>query len=166
MERREDLRPDARIAPALIAAVDRLPGTEVRRQVAPGGSGPRHPEHAGQDGAVVVGRTPTRRFLRREQWDDACPARIGELWDGGSEDLDRERAVRGWLLVGPACRVTASSHRLVPAAKGGPGEPEVGAVGWLREHEQQAADFRHGERDQALSAPFLPSCAWSRVTSR
>jgi hypothetical protein len=28
-----------------------------------------------------------------------------------------------------------------------PGEPEVEAVRWLSEREQQAADFRHGERD-------------------
>ena len=166
MERREDLLPEARVAPAMIAAADRLPGTEVRRQVPPGGPSPRHPEHAGEDGAVVVGRTTTRGFLRRQQRGDPRPARIGELRDGGSEELDRERAVRSRILVGSACRVTASGNRLVPAAKGRPGEPEVGAFGWLREHEQQTADFRHGERNQALSAPFLPSSAWSRVTSR
>ena len=150
----------------MIAAADGLPGTEVRRQVAPRGSRPRHPEYAGEDGAVVVGGTTTRGFLRREQRGDARPALIGELRDGGAEDLDHERTVRGWMLVCPACRVTASGHRLVPAAKGRPGEPEAGAFGGLGEHEQQTADFRHGERNQALTAPFLPSFAWSRVISR
>ena len=115
---------------------------------------------------MVVGRTTTRRFLRREQRSDARPARIGEFRDGGAEDLDRERAMRGRMLARPAGGVTAPGNRLVPTAKGRPGEPEAGAVGWLREHEQQAADFRHGEGDQARSAPFLPACAWSRVTSR
>jgi hypothetical protein len=43
---------------------------------------------------------------------------------------------------------------------------EVAVVGGRGEGEQQTADFRHGERDQALSAPFLPSFAWSRVTSK
>ena len=165
-ERREDLRPDARIAPTMIAAADRLPGTEVRWQVAPGGPRPRHPEHAGEDGAVVMGGSTRGRLLWREQRGNARPARIGQFRDGGSEGLDHQGAERRWLLVGPACRVTASGHRLVPAAKGRPGEPDAGAFGWLHEQEQQAADFRHGQRDQALGAPFLPSLAWRRVTSR
>jgi hypothetical protein len=38
--------------------------------------------------------------------------------------------------------------------------------GGLGERQQQAADFRHGERDQVGSTPFCPAVAWSRVTSR
>ena len=166
MERREDLRPDARIAPPIIAAADRLPGTEVRRQIAPGGPRPRHPEHAGEDGAVVVRGSTRARLLWREQRGNARPARIGQFRDGGSKGLDRQGPVRRRLLVGPACRVTAAGHRLVPAAKGRPGEPEAGAFRWLHEQEQQAADFRHGQRDQPARTPFLPSLAWCRVTSR
>ena len=80
--------------------------------------------------------------------------------------MNQEVIVRGWMLGCPACCVTASGNRLVPATKGRPGEPEAGAFGWLGEHQQQTADFRHGERNQALRAPFLPSFAWSRVISR
>src|SRR3954452_17110034 len=73
-ERREDLRPDALIAPTIIAAADRLPGTEVRRQIAPGGPRPRHPEHAGEDGAVVVrGSTRARLLWREERGDGRAP---------------------------------------------------------------------------------------------
>jgi hypothetical protein len=162
----EDLRPEAGVAPAVIATVDRLPGTEVCRQVAPGGSRPHHPEHAREDGAVVMGGATRGRLLRREQRRDARPVCIGELRNGRSEGLDRERAVRGRLLMCPTCRVTAPGDRLVPAAKGRPGEVDAAAVGGRGEGEQQAADFRHGERDQALSAPFLLSFAWSRVTSK
>ena len=59
------------------------------------------------------------------------------------------------LLARPARGVAAPGHRLVPAPKGGPGEAEAEAFGWLGQRQQQAADFRHGERDQAGSAPFL-----------
>lgn len=166
VERSEDLLPDAGGAPAVIAAVDGLPGAEVLRQVAPGGSGPRHPEHAREDGAVVVGRTTTVGFLRGQERGDPCPARIGELRDGGAEDLDRERALRLRLLARPTRRVAAPGDCLVPAPKVRPGEPKAEVVGWLGEGEQQAADFRHGERDQALSTPFFPALAWSRVTSK
>jgi hypothetical protein len=150
----------------MIAAVDRLPGTAVGRQVAPGGSRPHHPAHAREDGAVVMGGATRGRLWRREQRRDAHPVCSGERRNGRSAGLDRERAGRGRLLLCPTCRVTAPGDRLVPAAKGRPGEVEAAAVGGLGEGEQQAADVRHGERDQALSAPFLPAFAGSRVTSK
>jgi hypothetical protein len=162
----EDLLPNARVAPAVIAAVDRLPGTEMRRQFAPGGSRPRDPEHAGEDGAMVVGRTTRARLLRWEQGSDASPTRISERRDGRSEDLDRERAARSRMVLCPACRVTAAGNRLVPATKDRPGELEAAAFRGFGERQQQAADFRHSERDQAGRPPFCSALAWSRVTSR
>ena len=115
---------------------------------------------------MVVGRTTRARLLRREQRGDARPPRIGELRDGGSEELDREPVVRSRMLVCPARRVTAPGDSLVAAPKDRPGEPQAAAVGGLGEQQQQTADFRHGEWDQVLSTPFWPSLAWRRVTAR
>lgn len=162
----EDSLPDARAAPSLIPAVDRLPGTEVRRQLAPRRSGACHPEHAREHGALVVRGTTYGRLLGREQWHDASPPCIGQLRRGGSQDLDREQARRVGLVARPARRVAASGVRLVPTAKGRPSEAEIVAFGCLGERQQQAADFRHGERNQVGSPPFCPAVAWSRVTSR
>src|SRR5215207_10427874 len=78
-ERLEDLRPEAGLAPAVIATVHRFPRAEVRRHIAPGGSGARHPEHAGEHGAMVVRGTTRGRLLRREQRRDARPPRVGQV---------------------------------------------------------------------------------------
>ena len=166
VEHLEDLLPEAGLAPAVIASMDRLPGAELLGKIAPGGSGPPHPEHAGKHGAVIVGGATRARLLRREQWGDARPARIGEVRNGGSEGLDRERAVRGRPLVCPPCGVAAPGHRLVSTAKGRPGEPEAAAFRGLGEGEQQAADFRHRQRNPVDNTPFSSAVAWRRVTSR
>jgi hypothetical protein len=158
-ERLEDLLPDAGVAPAVIAAVHRLPRAEVRRQITPGGSGPHHPQHAGKHGAMVMRRTTRAGLLRREQRGDARPPRIGQGEGRAAEDLDRERALRVGLLACPARRVAPSGDRLVPTPKGRPSEAIAAAVGWLAERQQQTADFRHSERDQAASAPFSSALA-------
>lgn len=115
---------------------------------------------------MVVGGTTGAGLLRRKQRGDPRPPRIGQLEGGAAEDPLRERALRVGLVARPACRVAVSGNRLVPTAKGRPGESEAAAFGWFGERQQQAADFRHSERDQADSAPFFPASAWRRVTSR
>ena len=156
VERLEDLRPAAGGAPAVIATVDRLPGAEVRRQIAPGGSGARHPEHASKHGAMVVPGTTRGRLLRREQRGDARPPRVGQVTGGLAEDLDRERPCRVGLLAGAARRMAAPGDRLVPAAKGRPGQAEAEAFGGLGEGQQQAADFRHVSGISLAAPPFSP----------
>jgi hypothetical protein len=115
---------------------------------------------------MVVGRTTTVGFLRGQERGDPRPVRIGQFGVGGAEDPGGERALRLRMLARPTRRMAAPGDCLVPAAKVRPGEPKAEVVGWLGEGEQQAADFRHGERDQALSAPLFPALAWSRVTSK
>jgi hypothetical protein len=159
VERGEDLRPDAGLAPAMLAAVYRLPGTEVRREIAPGGSGARHPEHTGEHGARVVRRTTRGRLLGREERSDARPPRIGQVRGGIPKDLDRERARWVGMLAGAARRLAAPGDRLVPAPEGGPAEAEGTAFGWLGERQQQAADFRHGEGEQRGTPPFSSAVA-------
>jgi hypothetical protein len=70
------------------------------------------------------------------------------------------------MLARPARGVAASGDRLVPAPKGRPGEAEAEAVGWLGQRQQQTADFRRRQRDQAGRAPFCSALAWRLVTSR
>jgi len=62
--------------PRLIAAVHRLPRTEVCRYLAPGGTRPYHPEHARQDRAMVVRRSADPHRLRREERRDARPSLV------------------------------------------------------------------------------------------
>ena len=165
-ERLEDLLPDAGRAPPVIPAVDGLPGAEVRREIAPGGSGAYHPEHTGEHGAVVVRGTTRGRLLRGKQRRDACPPPLGQVKGRIVENLDCQRTLRIGLLARPARRVAVLGDGLVPAPKGRPGEAEIETVRGLGEREQQTPHFRHGERDQAGSAPFCSASAWSRVTSR
>ena len=115
---------------------------------------------------MVVRGTTRGRLLRREQGGDARPPRIGQVTGGLAEDLDRERPWRVGLLAGAPRRMAAPGDRLVPAAKGGPGQAEAEAVGGLGEGQQQAADFRRRQRDQAGRPPFCSALAWRRVTSR
>jgi hypothetical protein len=70
------------------------------------------------------------------------------------------------MLARSARRMAASGDGLVPAPKGGPGQASTPAFGWLRERQQQAADFRDGQRDEADRAPFSSALAWSLVISR
>ena len=74
---------------------------------------------------MVVGGTSRAGLLRREQRGDPRPPRIGEFGVGAAEDPDREPALRLGLLSRPTRRVAAPGDRLVPAAKGRPGEPEA-----------------------------------------
>ena len=75
----EDLLPDAGFAPALVAGVDRLPGTELVGQVPPGGASPDHSEHASEDSAVLLVGATTLRLLWWEQMRDAVPTLVREL---------------------------------------------------------------------------------------
>ena len=115
---------------------------------------------------MVVRGTTRAGLLRWEQRGNARPPRLGQVKRGAAEDLDRQRALRVGFLACPARRVAASGDRLVAAPKGRPSEAKAEAFGWLGQRQQQAADFRHGERDQAASAPFSSALAWSLVTSR
>src|SRR5262245_21572892 len=67
MQGGDDLVPEALLAPAAIPAVDRLPGAEFGGHLAPWGAGAGDPEDALEDRAVVVGRSPDRGFLPRQQ---------------------------------------------------------------------------------------------------
>src|SRR5947209_16825376 len=92
----EDLLPDTGLPPALIPAVDRLPGTEVLGDFPPGGARPDHPEQTGQDAAMVVGRPSRRWFLRWQDRRDPRPLLIGQAEITRGEDLDGGRADCGW----------------------------------------------------------------------
>jgi len=78
MQLSDNPRPDPGLAPALVAAVQRVPWPKVRRYLAPCGSRMHDPQHAFQRAPVVIGRTPTCRFLRREERFDLCPALLGQ----------------------------------------------------------------------------------------
>ena len=67
---------------------------------------------------MVMGGTTRRGLLGREQRRNARPSGIGQDEDGLAEDLDRERALWGRLVVRPPRCVAASGNRLVPAPKG------------------------------------------------
>lgn len=88
----EDPLPQAGGAPALVATVDRLPGAELRREIAPGSSRPHHPEHASEDRAVIMARAAGRRLLWRQERSNARPLRLGQLKLAGGQDLDRRSA--------------------------------------------------------------------------
>ena len=115
---------------------------------------------------MVVGGTTRAGLLRREQRGDALPPRIGQVEGGAMQDLDRERALRVGVLPRSPRRVAALRIGLVPAAKGRPGEAESKAVGGLGERQQQAANFRYGERNQPAGAPCCSAVARCLVTSR
>ena len=67
LDRRKEASPDARLAPAVEAAGDGLPGAIPFGQVAPGSAGAEDPEDAVEDAAVVSGWAAGVRFLWRKQ---------------------------------------------------------------------------------------------------
>jgi len=164
----EDAGPDARLAPARVAAVDGLPGAESRGQVAPGGPGPRHPEDARQGGAVVVAGAAGRRTLRRQERGDARPGRVGQDEPGGAHDLDRRGVARHRLPPRPPGGVAALGHGLVAAPEARPPQPEGNPARRLGQRQEQAADLRDRQREQVGWPPFWSSspAAWRRVAAR
>ena len=125
----EDLLPDTGFAPALVAGVDRLPGTELIRHVSPGGASLDHPQHASQDGAVFLVGATTLRLLWWEQLRDAVPPLIRELKVAHSQRVGGGRSERWCLLPGPSPAMTCLGDRLVAAAKDRPVQPEVKVLG-------------------------------------
>src|SRR5262249_40198760 len=63
-QRLEDERPGAVGAPAVVAVVDGLPGTEAARQIAPRSARTQHPQAAVEHETVVRGRPAGQTGLR------------------------------------------------------------------------------------------------------
>jgi hypothetical protein len=156
-----------------VAAVDGAPGAVLGRERPPGGVGPEHPEHAGEDGARVAGRSADRGAGWEERL-HARPRGLGQL--GGRRAIDRGGC---WLGRGRAtgsgsgaCAsgdVATTGDGLVGAAPAGPAQQEAVPFGRLGEQPEQAADLGHRQRDQrGVGSPPLPPSwvAASRVTSR
>lgn len=162
----EDLLPDASGAPALIAAVDRFPGTKLVGEFPPGAARPDDPKDAREDQAVVGIRPPGLGFLRWEQGRNARPALIRQLEPVRSEPLDGGRPERWCLLPGSASGVALLGHCLVPSAKGRPAQAEAAAFGWLGDGEEQSPHLGHGQGKKVCRPPFSPAVACRRVTSR
>ena len=81
----------------------------------------------------------------------------------------RSRTVRDGSCPSAGGDVATSSDGLVSAAPAGPPQEEAVPLGRLSQQAEQAADLRHGQRDQLrVGSPPLPpsSVAASRVTSR
>jgi hypothetical protein len=162
-ERVENLLPDAGAAPALVPAIDRLPGAELLREGAPGSASLDDPEHTGEQGAVVVARPAPRWLGRRQERHDPLPLGITELEAAAWEHLDGGRAgargqVRPGMLVGSPGSMAALSHGLVLPAKQRPTETE-GRLGCrLGQRQEQAAHLGHGQGNQAFVPPPCCSC--------
>src|SRR5690242_3167865 len=70
---RQDAVPNAALAPAIEAAGDRAPGTEVLWQVPPRSAGTQDPANALNDPAMVMRGAARFRFLRGQQRFKPCP---------------------------------------------------------------------------------------------
>ncbi len=115
MQLGDNLRPDSGLAPALVATVQRVPWPKVGRHLAPCGSRMHYPQHAFERTPVVIGRTPPRRFLRREERSDLCPSLLGQwccFWHVHDHWLAPPRFIR--LLPCAAGGVTALRGGLMP----------------------------------------------------
>ena len=90
----QDLRPEASCAPLLITRVDCVPGSELRGHLTPRSHHPHDPEHARQQAAVLVDRTPGARWWRKHGG-DARPAGDGQFGERPGQSMDR-RAIGVW----------------------------------------------------------------------
>jgi hypothetical protein len=79
LDRRKEASPDTRLAPAVEAAGDGLPGAIPFRHVAPRGTGTDDPQDAVEDAAVVSGWAACMRFLWGKQGVSPLPLPIGEV---------------------------------------------------------------------------------------
>lgn len=90
-----DLLPQPLAFPALKSRIAGLPRAELPGHLTPGGSGGHNPEHAVQDLAMRVVRTPSCP-LQRQQWSDPLPVRWSHRWQPGNGQRIRqiERRIR------------------------------------------------------------------------
>jgi hypothetical protein len=174
MEGLEEAGPEAGLAPQAVAAIDRVPGAELRRELMPGSIGTEHPEDAGQDGAGGTADA-TGGCSGSKEWLHAGPLRLRQVRPvrhGGSG----ARRCDGWSGAARyrACPrssqdVATPGDRLVSTPPPRPAQMEAALLDWVVPHPEQAAHFRYREGNQvACAAPFFPPCwvAARRVTSR
>jgi hypothetical protein len=79
LQLRQHLVPDAGLAPALEAAVNRRPAAIPFRQIAPRRTRAQDPENAVDDRAMVAVRPSGPRLLRRKQWFQPLPLFVRQV---------------------------------------------------------------------------------------
>jgi hypothetical protein len=79
LHRRQELTPEACWLPALEATGHGAPGAIPLRQIAPGSVGPKNPQDAMEDRAMVMGGAPSLRFLGWEQGLEPLPLAVGQF---------------------------------------------------------------------------------------
>jgi hypothetical protein len=176
-EHRQDLCPEARTAPALVAAVDALPGAEALGERAPGAAGPLDPEHRGHHPPAVAVGASARGPLRRQEREQPLPLAVGQLGAARWPQRDGHglRAGQGHRPLRPPRHVASLGHRLMAPPPARPGQVEAEPLRRRRQGQQQPAHLRGRQRDQVAGrtkAPLFPpsgsdaAAAWARVTSR
>jgi len=162
----DDLLPDAGAAPATIAAIDGLPGTEVRWEISPGGTGSSDPEHAADNAAMIEQGTADDRLLRWEQWRDSRPLLVGQF------KVYRLKNVHLWAVekdCGLSCSASGMAglgNGSMAAPEGRPRQAEGEAVRWLDQRKEEASHLWEGQREEISGPPFSAPFAVRRVTSR
>src|SRR5579859_3094055 len=116
MKRFDDALPDALMSPAAIAAVDRLPGTELGREIPPVAASSNHPQHAADDASMVEHGSPDHRLLGWQQRTDPGPLLVGQIKLHRLEDVDLGAAGKDGMLPCPARGVARLRDGLMPAA--------------------------------------------------
>ena len=77
LDRGKEPVPDASVAPAIEAARHRAPTPIAPGQIAPWGTGAQNPQDAIDDALMGQSRSTGFRFLRRKQWFEPLPLRVG-----------------------------------------------------------------------------------------
>jgi hypothetical protein len=100
LDRRKEASPEARLAPAVEAAGDGLPGAIPFGHVAPGSTGADDPEDAVEDASMVSGGAAGVRFLWRKQGLSPLPLPIGEVMSiHPRKDTTRNRVCKHTLAL-------------------------------------------------------------------
>ena len=154
------------MAPAMITASHRRPGTEPFGQGSPGAPRAHDPQDAFHHEPVIA-RRPTQPGPRQQRG-DLSPAFRRQLRQARHPQGRRSGRSCSWGLPGATDDMAALCTRLMPSAKARPPQPLLPLLFRVAQGWQQAAQFSHTQSDPLLdTAPFSRSCwAWARKTTR
>jgi hypothetical protein len=166
----DDTLPEPLVAPEPVSFICPVSLAILLRHLPPRQLRPDDSQYPIEYRAVIVSRSPGRRLLRRQERLDSFPLGIAQRPMERRQrrhDTNRVSFLRPHRTTGG---VTASGNCLVCPPPPRPVESEGPLRVGSGHRQDQAAHFRHGERDQAgSSAPFssLSSCrATERSTTR
>ena len=99
LESLKDSPEDIRLLPAVEAAGHRPPGTIALGQIPPRGSSAQAPQQAIEEGALVMGGSPSRWFLGWEQGFEPLPLLIRQVSSVHTQEYTAQNRVCQHALV-------------------------------------------------------------------